>query len=1057
MLCFRACYASAHVMLPRMLCFRACYASLLSSAHVLLDPSRPLNTTHIPHPPVQPPSIFGLLTSLELDSPFARRSMYYQHRSHAPLPPVHLFPALHSLSLLIHASKLTPLTRCSSLTSLTLWNPTPSTLSSLASSSSLRLSLKSLFLHSAKLESCLSSIRRFTTLTSLSFLSCSINPFELHTLSRSLHSLTHLTIHDCPLVSSHSLASLVQANPALSSLSLHGTSYRLFSTQGFRSLLHLSAPRLTALDLSGLPSLRPGMLAHCSGLRSLSLIGKPETISVRRERGGEAGTGEGRGGGGREGEGDVEERVVLQQVSFESLVGMLALRVAVSEQDAATAREDAVIEAFVAATTAGVFMERAGLEGEGEGGGRMARLEDFDGMLPDEDSPSDDDYDDDGGGGADVADGAEGSGALQDFHFTRTTPEPTWLPPSLPSASPLMCLVNSPGSPRASPSPLLSTPSSSRSSSRFSPAAISTISSLSAQPQSFESVALAAVFGRLKRLSLVSCFCLKEEQLVLLLRACPALVALIVKHNEDFSDRVVARSKLHMLTDLTMLECDAITGDGVGRLLGSFPKLRELMVEASKTTFQASLAHVSLTNKFLPPLTDLTQPSAMEANFVESRKTAVYGPTTEASGYSSTGNSTWDSVAGLQLIRHVSSNIPSSSCNSSQSGSSCDSFCLDEMVSDFIEEDRAVGVDAGDGYDTRRNKLPVSQARSAKNSKLEPTVAAAHDDGAGRDSARCVSGKRENHVYDAPADTWRCQFCGGAQCNGLDCQLRMSYHHGGLCANQQPSDNSSCSEIERLASMIEPLSCCETPEEYAVYDIVSAAMEHATDPSADASTSSGAVRNAVVQQLRSRGYDAAVCYSQWDYSNGVPDGSHEYCDVVIHPSSPHRLPERLIVDLDFRAQFQVARPTPQYSYILQLTPVSFVGCPDRLHRLVEILSEAMRLSLHAQGMHVPPWRRHPYLSAKWTAVYSRHISSSSAGCSREFEPSAAAAKVSAATSEPATVPASNHMRIPAQLNTSHLGFPRALNHARQHRPGAAVVGLLARGMKELALHRQAVV
>ncbi|CAI5519695.1 unnamed protein product [Closterium sp. Naga37s-1] len=62
---------------------------------------------------------FSLLTSLELDSPFARRPIFYQSRTHAPLPPIHLFPALHSLSLLIYASKLTPLTRCSSLTSLT--------------------------------------------------------------------------------------------------------------------------------------------------------------------------------------------------------------------------------------------------------------------------------------------------------------------------------------------------------------------------------------------------------------------------------------------------------------------------------------------------------------------------------------------------------------------------------------------------------------------------------------------------------------------------------------------------------------------------------------------------------------------------------------------------------------------------------------------------------------------------------------------------------------------------------------------------------------------------
>ncbi|GJP43900.1 hypothetical protein CLOM_g3296 [Closterium sp. NIES-68] len=475
-----------------------------------------------------------------------------------------------------------------------------------------------------------------------------------------------------------------------------------------------------------------------------------------------------------------------------------------------------------------------------------------------------------------------------------------------------------------------------------------------------------------------------------------------------------------------------------------------------QTKFQASLAHVSLTNRFLPPLasitdtavvknsTDQTQPSAMEAAFVEaayieSRKTAGFEPTTEASGFSSTGNSTWDSIAGLQLIRHVSSNIPCSSC-SSQSDSSCDSFCLDEMVSEFIEED--------------------SDVAGTRKPAFEPSVASAAQDGPR--PARDVREKRESHVYDAPAGTWRCQFCGDASCNGQDCQRLTSYH--GHHVTQQRGSSVASSEIERLASMIEPLSCCETPEEYAVFDVVIAALEHARTPAVDVSTcsTSSSARNAVVHQLRRRGYDAAVCYSQWDYSNGVPDGSHEYCDVILHSSSPHRLPERLIVDLDFRAQFQVARPTPQYSYILQLTPAFFVGCPDRLHRLVEILSEAMRLSLHAQGMHVPPWRRHQYLAAKWTAAYSRQFSVP-AECSSDSGASAAAAAAvasaaAARTGAPTATALSSHLELPAQLDRRNLGFSRALSHqSHQHRPRAAVVGLLARGMQQLALQGQAVV
>ncbi|CAI7761024.1 unnamed protein product [Closterium sp. NIES-53] len=833
-----------------------------------------------------------LLTSLELHSPFARRPIIHRNSTGTPLPPIHAFPALHSLALLIPASKLTPLTRCSSLTSLTLWNPLPSTLSSLASSSSssVRTSLKSLTLHSAKLESCLAPLASLPRLTSLAFLSCTIDPFDLHALARSLHTLTHLTIHNCPLVSSHALAALVEANQALSSLSLRGTTYRLFSAPPFRSLLHLSSPRLHTLELSGLPSFRPGMLAHCSGLQSLVLKGMPETLAAPSEGDAETRSGEGRGGGGGDGEGEGGGTVVLQRVSLESLVGLLvrvvqrggeegevggeaggeeggkvgeggrgeeceaeevdrveganeatttagaalarvggaaglaaaaaaiapragnsrngeeseyvdirtaaaaaradliessrdmvvlmetakechtavpsavhwarmaraqpqdalseikfaiakirsgistwrALRVAVNQKDAATSREDAVSEAFAAATTAGVFVGTLSRVGEGEGG--LVRLEDFDGMLPGDDdllvdaadaaegsevgefaagvdpegqavgvmesllqqyyeqsnaateslrtmrvprataAAADADADADAGTadvdaaadasaaatGAAPADGAavigdaaaaaeqrgggislqQGRGmqgelmqgdnvsreggqsgcrnnnskrnlmgskksvgssrraqnmggkscgisrilvevacpplhslTLQAFHFT-CTPMPTWLPPSLPSDSPLMCLSSA-------PAPLPSSSSSSSCSpSRFAPAAA--ISRPGCQPQSFESVALAAAFGQLKRLTLVSCFGLKEEQLVLLLRACPVLVALIVEDSEDFSDRVVARSRLEMLTQLAVLECDKITADGIGGLLGSFPKLHELKVEASK-------------------------------------------------------------------------------------------------------------------------------------------------------------------------------------------------------------------------------------------------------------------------------------------------------------------------------------------------------------------------------------------------------------------------------------------------------------------------------------------
>ncbi|CAI5472665.1 unnamed protein product [Closterium sp. Yama58-4] len=262
------------------LCARA---SLVHTAAA--TPSRvPPPLTAIPRP--------ELLASLELNSRYVRARLSYTRQP--PLPPVHLLPSLQSLSLLYVPSNYLSIPRCSSLTSLTLRAPESSTLSSLAfsssssstsssvassPSSSLRLSLTSLTIHSAEFEGSLASLSLFPSLASLSLHSCTIDPYELRSLSCSLHSLTHLLIHSCALVSSHSLSPILQANPALSSLSLHGTNYRLFAAQGLRTLLSHSSSQLHSLHLAGLPSIRPGLLAACSALRSLSLEGVVDCAS----------------------------------------------------------------------------------------------------------------------------------------------------------------------------------------------------------------------------------------------------------------------------------------------------------------------------------------------------------------------------------------------------------------------------------------------------------------------------------------------------------------------------------------------------------------------------------------------------------------------------------------------------------------------------------------------------------------------------------------------------------------------------------------------------------
>ncbi|KAG6479094.1 uncharacterized protein LOC122019213 [Zingiber officinale] len=119
-------------------------------------------------------------------------------------------------------------------------------------------------------------------------------------------------------------------------------------------------------------------------------------------------------------------------------------------------------------------------------------------------------------------------------------------------------------------------------------------------------------------------------------------------------------------------------------------------------------------------------------------------------------------------------------------------------------------------------------------------------------------------------------------------------------------------------------------------------------------------------RLRSLGYDAAICKSQWDKNPSFPAGEHEYVDAVVGT-------DRLLVDAGFRSEFEVARPSKMYRAIIQLLPQAFVSQPHRLQQIVVVASEAAWHSLKKNGLHVPPWRRHEYMRTKWFSAYHRAV------------------------------------------------------------------------------------
>lgn len=146
---------------------------------------------------------------------------------------------------------------------------------------------------------------------------------------------------------------------------------------------------------------------------------------------------------------------------------------------------------------------------------------------------------------------------------------------------------------------------------------------------------------------------------------------------------------------------------------------------------------------------------------------------------------------------------------------------------------------------------------------------------------------------------------------------------------------------------------------------------------AGAECKGGCIRRLLVKHLRLSGYDAAVCSSKWQNSGKVPGGEYEYIDVIFDGDTVAG--DRLIVDIDFQSQFEIARPTHTYMAALKFLPVTFVGSFEKLGQILQVMAEAAKLSLRQNSMPFPPWRTLDYMTAKWMSPYERKLSDTQGG------------------------------------------------------------------------------
>ncbi|CAL0329548.1 unnamed protein product [Lupinus luteus] len=129
------------------------------------------------------------------------------------------------------------------------------------------------------------------------------------------------------------------------------------------------------------------------------------------------------------------------------------------------------------------------------------------------------------------------------------------------------------------------------------------------------------------------------------------------------------------------------------------------------------------------------------------------------------------------------------------------------------------------------------------------------------------------------------------------------------------------------------------------------------------------LRRNVMSFLREKGHNAAICKTQWESSGEVTAGNYEFIDVVKSGTSTWQT--RYFVDVDFAGQFEIARPTRNYSEVLSYVPGIFVGTEEELKRSVSVICGVAKKCFRCRGLSLPPWRKEQYMKKKWFASYRR--------------------------------------------------------------------------------------
>ncbi|GER27588.1 hypothetical protein STAS_03290 [Striga asiatica] len=126
------------------------------------------------------------------------------------------------------------------------------------------------------------------------------------------------------------------------------------------------------------------------------------------------------------------------------------------------------------------------------------------------------------------------------------------------------------------------------------------------------------------------------------------------------------------------------------------------------------------------------------------------------------------------------------------------------------------------------------------------------------------------------------------------------------------------------------------------------------------------LRQAVFNQLCSKGFNAALCKSKWKRTHKIPGGTHEYIEVIASTKSrtKHGI---FVVELGFRDEFKMGKACDEYNKLTEPLPEVYIGKTEHLNAVIRVVCDAAKESAREGKIHIGPWRKREFMEMKWSA------------------------------------------------------------------------------------------